>query len=48
MDAAVDWVYEQSAKNGSVPNRGRIEHKILKVLNKEGLYMKRKWKTVNK
>ena len=48
MDAAIDWVYEQSAKNGSVPNRSRIEHNILKVLNKEGLYMKRKWKTVNK
>ena len=48
MNAAVDWVYEQSAKNGSVPNRGRIEHNILKVLNKEGLYMKRKWKTINK
>ena len=48
MAAAIDYVYEQSANNGSEPSRGRIEHKILNVLNKDKLYMKRKWKTINK
>ena len=48
MKAAVDYVYEKSAKNGSIPNRGRIEHNILKVLNNDKMYMNRKWKTINK
>ena len=44
MEAAVDYVYEQSAKNGSIPNRKRIEHNILKALNNDKMYMNRKWK----
>ena len=46
MEAAVDYVYEQSAKNGSIPNRKRIEHNILKALNNDKMYMNRKWKIV--
>ena len=33
MQAAIDYIEIESRKNGSMPNRGNIEKRILKALN---------------
>ena len=48
MQAAIDYIEIESRKNGSMPNRGNIEKRILKALNTQEKYFNVKWKTIRK
>lgn len=48
MDAAVDYAISCMNKNGTVPNRGRVQHKILQAISNDTTYLNKKWKIINK
>lgn len=48
MDAAIDYAISCMNKNGTVPNRGRVQHKILQAISNDTTYLNKKWKIINK
>lgn len=48
MDAAIDYAISCMNKNGTTPNRGKVQYKIQRAISNNTLYLKKKWEIINK
>ena len=48
MDAAIDYAISCMNKNGTTPNRGKVQYKIQRAISNNTPYLKKKWEIINK